>query len=115
MDNLFKSVSLLEELKTNGYFGTETVRVIRIGKSCPPGVTTIFNKSQRGARRRLQTKTLLPNNSSGCCIKLAQWLDNGVVTIASSLSGTRPLITSRRWLKTQHKNVNIATPKSVYQ
>ena len=50
-----------------------------------------------------------------CCIKLTQWLDNGVVTLASSVFGTNPIRQSKRWSKMLKQNVNIQTPFAVQQ
>ena len=47
MDNLFTTVPLLKDLKINGYHGRGTVRVNRLGKSCPLADTATFKYLNR--------------------------------------------------------------------
>ena len=49
MQNLFTTVPLLEELELNGYHGTETVKVNRLGKSCPLADTGAFKHLDKGS------------------------------------------------------------------
>ena len=111
MDNLFTTVPLLEVLDANGYHGTGTVRVNRLGKSCPLADTADFKRTEIESMRSVQT--IIASSLGNCCIRLIQWLDNGVVTQAISVFGINPQSNSKRWWKTQKKNVNIPTPKAV--
>ena len=101
MDNLFTTVPLLEVLEANGYHGTGTVRVNRLGKSCPLADTADFKRTERESMRSAQT--IIASSLRNCCIRLIQWLDNGVVTLASSVFGINPQSNSKRWSKTQKK------------
>ena len=105
MDNLFTTVPLLEVLDANGYHGPETVRVNQLGKSCLLADTADFKRTERGSMRSVQT--IIASSFRNCCIRLIQWLDNGVVTLASSVFGINPQSKSKRWLKIQKKKMLI--------
>ena len=113
MDNLFTTIPLLQELEQNGYHSTGTVRVNRHGKSCPLADTKSFQQSERGFIRSMQTTSTFAMKE--CCIKLTEWLDNGVVTLASSVFETNPIKQSKQWSKMLKPNVNIQTSFTVQQ
>ena len=100
--SLFTTIHLLEKLEISGYYGTGTIRVNGLGKSYPLVDITAFKHSEKGTMRSMQTT--IPD--SKCYIKLIQWLDNKVVTLASSMFGTNP----ERKSKSKRKMVVKSSP-----
>ena len=49
MDNLFTTVPLLKEMNMNGYLASGTVRVNRLGRSCPLADISDFKRLKRGS------------------------------------------------------------------
>ena len=70
IDNLFKTVPLLEVLDANRHHGTETVRVNRLSKSCPLADTADFKHTERGSMKSVPT--IIASSLRNCCIRLVQ-------------------------------------------
>ena len=85
MNNLFISLPFLEELHKKGYNGTGTIRVNRLGKNCPLVKPEMMKKSRGSV---MSYETVIPGSLS--TLRVAQWLDNSVVTVASSQFGLTP-------------------------
>ena len=94
INNLFTTALLLEELKKGGYDGTGIMRSNRSGKDCPLSDTSSFKRSERGTMRSIQA--VVTTTLQRVRIKLAQWLNNGVATLASSIHGIPPVSMSKR-------------------
>ena len=88
------AILLLEVLEMNGYHGTRTMKVNRLGIFCPFAVTAAFKHLDRGSMRSMQT-TMTSSNEKWC-IKLTHWLGNDVITLAPSTFGTNAQKQSRR-------------------
>jgi hypothetical protein len=82
-DNLFTGINLLCTLKANGYGATGTVRDNRIPATCPLVPKKQLAKQPRGTYCKSLEKT------SG--ILFARWMDNSVVTMASTCFGVAPV------------------------
>ncbi|XP_030767353.1 piggyBac transposable element-derived protein 3-like [Sitophilus oryzae] len=82
-DNLFTGLNLLEHLKERGYQGTGTVRENRIPKNCPMSDKKSLAKKERGTYEGTIEK------ESG--IMVVRWVDNNVVSVASTCHGILPV------------------------
>ncbi|KAJ8942557.1 hypothetical protein NQ318_021959 [Aromia moschata] len=84
VDNLFTSVNLLNYLRENGYGGTGTIRENRIPKSCPlPPKQNMLKQRKRG-----DFHSSIDRQNG---IIVVRWVDNNVVTVASTCYGVTPL------------------------
>ena len=97
MDSIFTTAPLLEVFDVNGYHGTGTVRVNRLGKLCPSADTPNFKRTERGSMRSV--RTIIASSLCNCCIRLIQWSDNGTVILASSVLEINPQSKSKTWSK----------------
>jgi len=69
-------------LKENGYYGTGTIHVNRISKEIPLPDKKVASKRDRGSKFSVLDK----NNG----ILYIEWVDNAVITIASTGYGVNP-------------------------
>ncbi|XP_055308654.1 piggyBac transposable element-derived protein 3-like [Sitodiplosis mosellana] len=90
-DNLFTSFPMLAYLKASGYNGTGTMRQNRIVASCPVTKKKAFKKKPRGTIEAVKMQ------ETG--IRVTQWVDNSVVSIASTCFGSLPTSTAARYSK----------------
>jgi hypothetical protein len=82
-DNLFTNVKTLLFLKENGYYRTGTIRENRISKDIPiPDKKKIASKMERGS-----TFSAFDKNNG---IQYVRWVDNAVITMASTRYGVNP-------------------------
>ncbi|KAK8788203.1 hypothetical protein V5799_022020 [Amblyomma americanum] len=81
-DNLFTSIPLLRHLKGQGYEGTGTVRQNRVPKECPIARPDFVKRQPRGHEEHVLS-------DDGIIVVL--WMDNSVVTIASTIHGVEPV------------------------
>ncbi|KAK9712115.1 Transposase IS4 [Popillia japonica] len=88
-DNLFTGMTLLKYLRDNNYEGTGTIRENRVPKGCPLTNKKAIEKRPRGTYESTLDK------ANG--IILVRWVDNGVVTTASTCFGTQPLGLTMEW------------------
>jgi hypothetical protein len=102
-DNLFTSLPLLKELKDRGYSATGTIRVNRIPNDIPLKSVAQMKKEPRGG---MSSTTDSVNK-----ITVVRWVDNAVVSAASTLCGTNPLHPVSRWSAKEKKRVSVSQPK----
>lgn len=101
-DNLFTSANLLSFLKYRGYSGTGTIRENRLGKDFPLSGKKIFSKKQRG-----EYECIIEKNDG---ILYARWMDNSVVTAASSSIGVKPTNNVSRYSQKEKKKISVLRP-----
>ena len=96
-DNLFTNANLLSFLRDRGYSGTGTVRENRLGEDFPlMGKKTIFKK-----HRRECASTIEKNDD----IIYARWMDNSVVTAASTTISIKPISYVQRYSQKEKKKI----------
>lgn len=102
-DNLFTSVSLLEELSRRYLGGTGTLRENRVGKNMNLPPKNQFAKTARG-------------NSTKVCNgqqTAIRWNDNAVVTILSNCENDIPFKNAQRFSRAQRKNIVVKMPHAI--
>lgn len=103
-DNFFTSLPLIRELLGRKIYAVGTIRANRLHK-CPLKSEAELKKEGRGA-----VDEAVPVEEDFCVVR---WLDNGVVTLASSYVGTDYVDKVRRWSASQKQHVEIARPEIV--
>jgi hypothetical protein len=101
-DNLFTGVKLLTYLKERGYAGTGTIRENRVPKDCQLTLKKDMMKKNRGTFESLVCK------DDG--IMITRWVDNAVVTMASTGHGTSPMAAVQRYSKAEKKVIYVNRP-----
>lgn len=101
-DNLFTGMTLLKYLRDNNYEGTGTIRENRVPKGCPLTNKKAIEKRPRGTYESTLDK------ANG--IILVRWVDNGVVTTASTCFGTQPLNQVKRYSQSEKKIIHVPRP-----
>lgn len=101
-DNLFTGVNLLKFLRDNGYQATGTVRENRMPKNCP-----ISNKKTMAKRTRGTHESVI-DRSNG--IIFVRWVDNNIVTVASTCFGVEPIANVRRFSQAEKKHIQVPRP-----
>lgn len=101
-DNLFTSMNLLKQLKERGYSATGTIRDNRIPKDCPLPGKKDMSKKNRGS---FESVTCEPHK-----IIIVRWMDNAVVTVASTVHGVKPLASVQRYSQAEKKVVQVTRP-----
>ncbi|KAI4458697.1 transposase is4 [Holotrichia oblita] len=104
-DNLFTGLNLLHHLKERGDQGTGTIRENRLPKNCPLSDKKVFLKKERGSYEGVIEK------ETGTMI--VRWLDNNVVTVASTCYGMYPLSSVKRYSSKQNKMITVSRPNMV--
>lgn len=104
-DNLFTSFHLLAHLKERGYSVTGTIRDNRIPKNCP-----IISKAEMKMKKRAEVASILDRTNR---IMVVRWLDNNVVTIASTSSGVNPQATVKRYSRASRSIVQVLQPRLI--
>lgn len=103
LDNLFTSVYLLKDMRDAGYWCTGTIRENRLPKDIPlPTKKSLQKKSNRGDHHSVIDK------EQG--IIFVRWIDNNVVTVASTGYGVEPLSQVNRYSRKEKKLINIPRP-----
>ena len=105
-DNLFSSVTLVEELAAKGLACTGTIRANRIS-DCPLIDIRHIEKQPR------VTYDHKCDNSRG--VVMARWNDNSVVTVISNFYGVEPIQPANRWSQKEGKRINIPQPYAIKQ
>jgi hypothetical protein len=97
-DNYFSSLKLVDELSSNNYLFTGTIRKDRLKGN--PSLTPVekFKKKERGYHETV----VLEDNSQ----IVVRWNDNAPVTLISNNPGTEPLSSCTRYSR-QHKKYTI--------
>ncbi|CAH1968148.1 unnamed protein product [Acanthoscelides obtectus] len=98
VDNLFTSFNLLVYLKERGYGVTGTIRENRVPKDFP-----LEKKSMTKANRG----TLVAKIDKEDGIILMRWIDNAVVTVASTSYGMNPIQQVKRYSQTEKKIIQV--------
>lgn len=104
-DNLFTSLSLLSHLKNRGFHATGTIRENRIPKSCP----LLSKKELKKQKRGYYISSIEKNHG----VILVKWVDNSVVTVASTLHGVNPITTVNRYSSLEKKIVQVSRPSAI--
>ncbi|KAJ8935631.1 hypothetical protein NQ314_012715 [Rhamnusium bicolor] len=105
IDNLFTGTKLLTHLRHHGYHGTGTIPLNRIPRDCPLTNKKVMEKKARG------TYESILDRENG--IIYIRWVDNGVVTVASTLHGVKPLGNVRRYSQAEKKIVQVGRPNII--
>lgn len=105
VDNLFTGFNLLVYLKERGYGVTGTVRENRIPKDFPVTDKKAMSKKNRG---HLVSKI---DKEDG--IMLTRWMDNAVVTMASTSFGVNPIQQVKRYSQAEKKIIQVPRPHVV--
>ena len=105
-DNLFSSVTLVEELAAKGLACTGTIRANRTS-DCPLIDIKHIEKQPRG------TYDHKCDNSRG--VVMARWNDSSVVTVSSNFYGVEPIQSASRWSQKEGKRINIPQPYAIKQ
>ncbi|XP_037503431.1 uncharacterized protein LOC119378336, partial [Rhipicephalus sanguineus] len=95
-DNLFTSLHLLRHLKEKNYEATGTVRQNRVPKECPIARPDFIKRKTRGYEEHAL---------SDDGIIILRWMDNSVVTIASTVHGVEPMSSADRYSRAQKKRI----------
>lgn len=106
-DNLFTGLNLLAYFKDRGYNSTGTIRANRIPKNCPLSEKKVMQKNLRGYYESAIERT------SG--IIIVSWMDNNIVTVASTCHGVFPTSTVKRFSQAQKQMVNVPRPNLIGQ
>lgn len=107
MDNLFTGLNVFNYVKYLGYSAIGTIRQNRIPKNCPLTEKKKFSKKERGS-----FETAIEKNKG---ILLVRWMDNAVVTMASTDVGTENVSSVRRYSQKHKKHINVSRPKLIAQ
>jgi len=107
LDNLFTSFNLLKHLKDNGYNATGTMRENRIPRSCPLPSNKIMKREKRG------TCPFVIEHTDG--VFICKWVDNNVVSVASTKYGYEPANPAKRYSRAEKKNVVVPQPHCISQ
>lgn len=107
LDNLFTGLNLFSYLRYKGFGAIGTIRENRIPKSCPLTNKKIFQKNKRGESQHILDKT------SG--VLLLRWLDNSVVTMASTCAGVQPMTKVTRYSQAEKTNILVNRPNCISQ
>ncbi|KAH7942833.1 hypothetical protein HPB52_001615 [Rhipicephalus sanguineus] len=94
-DNLFTSLHLLRHLKEKNYEATGTVRQNRVPKECPIARPDFIKRKTRGYEEHAL---------SDDGIIIVRWMDNSVVTIASTVHGVEPMSSADRHARREPKS-----------
>ena len=104
LDNFFCSLELMEYLKSKKFETLGTVRSDRL-RNCKLKNEKDLKKEGRGSYD-VQTDRRLG-------LTVVRWVDNKVVTLASTFMGVQPLSTSKRYDKKEKAKVDVPTPAVV--
>lgn len=102
-DNLFTGFPALIHLKLLGYNGTGTIRENRLPKSCPL-------KQKKKETAKLGRGYMISKSIDVEGIHLTKWVDNAVVSVASTVYGKDPTATVQRYSSIEKKKVEVDCP-----
>lgn len=102
VDNLFTGMTLLKFLRDNGYQATGTVRDNRLPKNIPLPTKKTMAKRTRGSY-----DSIIDKNDG---IIIVRWVDNSVVTVASTCFGLEPVANVRRFSQAEKKHIQVQRP-----
>lgn len=104
-DNLFTGFNVLFYLKQRGYDGTGTIRENRLPKSCPLLLKKDLKKEKRG--------NYIAKIDKEDGIMILKWIDNNVVTSASTCHGIHPITSVKRFSRTEKKVIHVNRPSII--
>nr|XP_023020154.1 piggyBac transposable element-derived protein 3-like isoform X1 [Leptinotarsa decemlineata] len=107
LDNIFSSIQLFNFSRINGYSGTGTIRDNRIPKQCPLKSKAKLKKAPRGTFDHCIAKDV--------GIILARWVDNSIVTAASTSYGVQPTCNVKRYSQSDKKVIEVPRPNLIGQ
>lgn len=102
-DNLFTGFRALIHLKSLGYNGTGTIRENRLTESCPL-------KQKKKETKKLGRGFMTSKSIKDEDIHLTKWVDNAVVSVASTLYGIQPKTVVQRYSSIEKKRVDVPCP-----
>lgn len=102
-DNLFTGIPALVQLKSLGYNGTGTIRQNRLPKGCP--LIEDKKKTAKLGRGYMTSKSI-----QGLDIHVTKWVDNAVVSVASTVYGVDPATTALRYSSVEKKKIEVPRP-----
>ncbi|RVE42918.1 hypothetical protein evm_012446 [Chilo suppressalis] len=102
-DNLFTGIPLLIHLKSIGYGGTGTLRQNRLPKECPITKVESMKKKERGYYEF----------SCQGDVVVVRWMDNSVVTVASTDHKVNPLGFADRYSKASQQKIKVPRPNLI--
>lgn len=103
-DNLFTNQNLLNFCRANCYNGTGTMRVDRLPKNSSLTPKKSFSKVRGTYESEI-------DKANG--IQYIRWMDNSVITVASTSHGVNPVALVRRYSKKEKKYVYVNRPNAV--
>ena len=101
-DNFFTGMPLLKELKTRGTLSLGTLRENRM-MGCQ-----LKSEKQLGERGAIDYKVSCDGD-----ICVVRWLDNGVVTLASTFAAVEPRDKVKRWSASAKEHIEVSRPFAV--
>ena len=104
-DNLFASLSLVDEITKLNISCTGTIRSNRIG-DCPVRSVQEMSKTQRG------TYDSSFDTRNGLVV--VRWHDNSIVNVVSNIHGVEPVQSASRWPRTERARIRIRQPFVVH-
>lgn len=102
-DNLFTGIPALLQLKSLGYNATGTLRENRLPKSCPL-------KQKKKETAKLGRGFMTSKSVKGSDIHVTKWVDNAVVSVASTVYGMNPVTKALRYSTVEQKKVEVPRP-----
>lgn len=102
-DNLFTGIPALLQLKSLGYNGTGTLRENRLPNSCPL-------KQKKKETAKLGRGYMASKSVQGSDIHVTKWVDNSVVSVASTVYGMSPVTKALRYSAVEQKKVEVPRP-----
>ena len=101
-DNYFTGIPLLRELKFKGMLSLGTIKAKRL-QGC-------VLKTEKELRYPGAIDSKVSKKGDVC---LTRWLDNGVVTLASTLAGVEPQDKVKRWSDSAKEHIDVDRPYAV--
>lgn len=102
-DNLFTGIPALVHLKSLGYNGTGTMRENRLPKDCPL-------KEKKKETIKLGRGYMSSKSIEGLNVHVTKWVDNSVVTVASTVYGMKPVTTALRYSAEEKAKIEVPRP-----
>jgi hypothetical protein len=101
-NNLFTSFHLLAHIKNRGHGLIGKIRENRIPKN-----SSIVSKDKIQTRKRGDIESILERKTD---IILARWLDNNVVSVATTCDGVEPQSDVKRYSQAENKIIQVQRP-----
>lgn len=102
-DNLFTGIPALLQLKSLGCNATGTIRENRLPNSCPL-------KQKKKITKKLGRGYMAGKSVHGSHLHLTNWVDNSVVSVASTVYGMNPITKALRYSAEQKAKVEVPRP-----